>query len=59
MSCLLSPLKVRRTFDLSVVHLTTDAMPSYGTFRLDMTARLPLDLPAAGTASDQLLLQGV
>jgi TnpA family transposase len=31
----------------------------YGTFRLDMTARLPLDLPTAGTVSDQLPLQGV
>jgi hypothetical protein len=31
----------------------------YGTFRLDMTARLPLDLLASGTASDQLPLQGV
>ena len=31
----------------------------YGTFRLDMTARLPLDLPAAGTVSDQLPLQGI
>ena len=31
----------------------------YGTFRLDITARLPLDLPTAGTVSDQLPLQGV
>jgi hypothetical protein len=31
----------------------------YGTFQLDMTARLPLDLPAPGTTSDQLPLQGV
>ena len=31
----------------------------YGTFELDMTTRLPLDLPTAGTVSDQLPLQGV
>ena len=31
----------------------------YGTFRLDMTARLSLDLPAPRTAADQLSLQGV
>ncbi len=31
----------------------------YGTFRLDMTARLPLDLPMLGADSGQLLFQGV
>ncbi len=31
----------------------------YGTFRLDMTARLPLDLPVLGADSGQLLFQGV
>ena len=31
----------------------------YGTFRLDMTARLPLDLPTPDAAPDQFLLQGV
>ena len=31
----------------------------YGTFRLDMNARLPLDLPALDTDSGQLLFQGV
>jgi TnpA family transposase len=31
----------------------------YGTFRLDMTARLPLDLLDSGTTSGQLPLQGV
>jgi TnpA family transposase len=31
----------------------------YGTFRLDMTARLPLDPPAPDAAPDQLPLQGV
>ncbi len=29
----------------------------YGTFRLDMTARLPLDLPTPDAAPDQFLLQ--
>ena len=31
----------------------------YGTFQLDMTARLPLDPPMPGGATSQLLLQGV
>ena len=31
----------------------------YGTFRLDMTARLPLDLPTPDAAPDQFLLRGV
>jgi hypothetical protein len=31
----------------------------YGTFRLDMTALLPLDLPTPDAAPDQFLLQGV
>lgn len=31
----------------------------YGTFQLDMTARLPLDPPSPGRAVDQLPLQGV
>jgi len=31
----------------------------YGTFRLDMTARLPLDLPSPDAAPDQFLIQGV
>jgi len=31
----------------------------YGTFRLDMTARLPLDLPAPDATPAQLLLHGV
>ena len=31
----------------------------YGTFRLDMTARLPLDRPTPDAAPDQFLLQGV
>jgi len=31
----------------------------YGTFRLDVAARLPLDPPTPGTDSGQLLFQGV
>ena len=31
----------------------------YGTFRLDMTARLPLDPPTPETAAGQLLLEGI
>jgi hypothetical protein len=31
----------------------------YRTFRLDMTARLPLDLPTPDAAPDQFLLQGL
>ena len=31
----------------------------YGTFRLDMTTRLPLDPAGPGSSSDQLLLEGV
>ncbi len=31
----------------------------YGTFRLDMTARLPLDPPGMAVASGQLLFEGV
>jgi TnpA family transposase len=31
----------------------------YGIFRLDMTTRLPLDLPGLNTASPQLLFEGV
>lgn len=31
----------------------------YGLFRLDMTTRLPLDLPGMGADSPQLLFEGV
>ena len=31
----------------------------YGTFRLDMTARLPLDPPMLGADSGQFLFEGV
>ena len=31
----------------------------YGLFRLDMAARLPLDMPAPDTDPGQLLFQGV
>ena len=31
----------------------------YGTFRLDMTTRLPLDPPGSGISSDQLPFEGV
>jgi hypothetical protein len=31
----------------------------YGTFRLDMTTRLPLDPPGPGISSGQLLFEGV
>ena len=31
----------------------------YGLFRLDMATRLPLDMPAPGADSGQLLFQGV
>ena len=39
--------------------LTWGRVNPYGTFRLDMATRLPLDLPSLGADSPQLLLEGV
>ena len=39
--------------------LTWGHVNPYGTFRLDMATRLPLDLPSLGADSPQLLFEGV
>jgi hypothetical protein len=63
---LMGPARARRA-DLAETHGRHRALTPlfwghvnpHRTFRLDMTARLPLDLPTPDAAPDQFLLQGL